>query len=88
VGGMKDKLEEATAKLDRLKAKHARRDDELGEITAHASHLVGAGLLQCLDGAINVACCTCCAVMQQPFGRCGGHMSPPVRRSLTLRHGR
>ena len=40
VDGMKEKLEEATVKLDRLKAKHAKRDDELGEVTAHASRLL------------------------------------------------
>ena len=39
MGGMKDKLEEATVKLNRLKAKHADRGDELGEPTAHASRL-------------------------------------------------
>ena len=35
---MKDKLEEATVKLDRLKAKHRKRDDELGELSITGRH--------------------------------------------------
>ena len=34
MGGMKEKLEEATAQLGRSKAKHGKRDDELGELSA------------------------------------------------------
>ena len=46
VDGMKDKLEEATVQLSRLKAQHGKRDDELGErnaLTANSALLAKSG---------------------------------------------
>ena len=88
MGGMQEKLEEATVKLDRLKAKHAKRDDELGELTAHASCLAEASPVQSLCRTVNGTCNNPCAGMQRRIWKHGKHVLSPARRSLTLRHGR